>query len=496
MRRILYAGLLLYSCFLLAAPSVSAADLADSVVKIFATTNPMDFYRPWQSKGLNNISGSGVIISDHEILTNAHVVANHTFIQVKRHGDPQKYTARVKAIGYDCDLALLTIDDPKFFADAKPVSFGELPKLRDAVTVLGYPQGGEELSITEGVVSRVEVYAYSQSARKLLAVQIDAAINPGNSGGPVVQDNKLVGIAMQVFKSAQNIGYMIPVPVIEHFLKDLKNGTYEGFPILGIQYSNTENASLRHYFKAPEKAGGVLIDGVLPLSPAEHLLQKDDILLAIDGTPIAEDGTFMFRNKERLDLSYLISQKQVGEKIHMDIIRNGAKQTVVIPISQFMPMVANPGEIEKPSYYIYGGLVFSVLTVDLLQSWGNKWWEQVPVDFKYYLMGSGQLNKERRKQIVVLLDVLSDDINIGYQSDGNEIITEVNGQSFDSFKEFVSLLNASKKNDKYTVFGTLQNEKIILDNKGIDGKTQRIIRRNHIPAAYSEDVRAWLGGQP
>src|SRR4029077_15049312 len=115
------------------------------------------------------------------------------------------------------------------FEGTTPLEIGELPNLQDVVVALGYPTGGDKLSITEGVVSRVEIIPYTQSARKLLAVQIDAAINPGNSGGPILKNGKLVGIAMQVMTNSQNIGYMIPTPVINHFLDDFADNKYDGF---------------------------------------------------------------------------------------------------------------------------------------------------------------------------------------------------------------------------------------------------------------------------
>ena len=78
----------------------------------------------------------------------------------------------------------------------------------------GFPIGGERLSITEGVVSRIEMFSYAHSQRCLLGVQIDAAINDGNSGGPVLRGGQLAGIAFQALESGENIGYAIPVPVI------------------------------------------------------------------------------------------------------------------------------------------------------------------------------------------------------------------------------------------------------------------------------------------
>jgi S1-C subfamily serine protease len=138
-------------------PSKSDASLTETVVKVFVTANRMDYYRPWQSEGIVAGTGSGVIIKGQRILTNAHVVSDHTFIQVKKDVDSKNYTAKVVAIGHDCDLALLEVDEPEFFEGITPLEFGELPKQQDSVAVIGYPEGGGKISITEGVVSRIEV---------------------------------------------------------------------------------------------------------------------------------------------------------------------------------------------------------------------------------------------------------------------------------------------------------------------------------------------------
>jgi len=473
--------------------SVAADNVTRSVVKVLVAANNMDYYRPWQAHGLRSSSGSGVIINGDQILTNAHVVADHTFIQVKKEADPKKYTARVLDKGYDCDLALLTVDDKSFFEGTTSLEFGELPKLLDAVNVIGYPQGGGKISITEGVVSRIEVISYSQSSRKLLTVQIDAAINPGNSGGPVVLNGKLVGIAMQTLKSGQNIGYIIPMPIIDHFFKDLEDGEYEGFPIMGIDYNNTENVHLREFYQLPEDQGGVLITYVLPNAPVYSVLKRGDVILEIDDVPIGEDGTFQFADVGRLSLPHLITQKQVSDEIQMKIVRDGEIKNVSVKLDLFDILVPYPHHFEKPSYYIFGGLVFTILSTDLLRSWGKRWWDSSPLDLKYYLMGSGRLNLGEKKDLVVLLNVLSDDVNVGYHGFGNVIITKVNDQEFKSFREFVEIINKDKLNQPYTIIDTERQARIIIHNENIDETDQEIIKRNNIPSQYSADVAGWLG---
>ena len=72
------------------APVPIDLSITDSVVKVFVTTNKMDYYRPWQSEGIMAAVGSGVIVEGNRILTNAHLVSDHTFIQVKKDTDPKK----------------------------------------------------------------------------------------------------------------------------------------------------------------------------------------------------------------------------------------------------------------------------------------------------------------------------------------------------------------------------------------------------------------------
>lgn len=492
MKRITFITLTLIGIVFSPFVSCCADSLTDSVVKILVTSNRIDYYRPWQSTGISAAAGSGVVLKGNQIITNAHVISNQTFIQVKKEADPKRYTARVVAIGNDCDLAVLTVDDPHFFDGVKPLEFGGLPNLRDAVTVIGYPQGGDKLSVTEGVVSRIEVIPYSQSARQLLGVQIDAAINPGNSGGAVVKNGKLIGIAMQLLQTSQNIGYIIPTPIIEHFFNDLKDGQYDGFPILGIDFDGTENPTMREFFKINNLDGGVLVTKVFPYAPADGNLKEGDIVLKVEDVAIGEDGTFSLRPGERLSLTHLVTSKQNGEDVKLEVMRDGQLKNIVIALRPFMTLVPQPQYFIEPPYYIYGGIVFTVLSTDLLQSWGNRWWETAPLDFNYYLIGTGRLNDKRREETVVLLNVLPDDINVGYHDVNNDIVAKVNGKEFKSFKEFVRLLTEVKNKEAYTVIETEHNSKIILKNQNIDAINQSILKRNNIPSQFSSDVGTWL----
>ncbi|KAJ8536543.1 hypothetical protein K7X08_034944 [Anisodus acutangulus] len=121
----------------------------------------------------------GFVIGGKRVLTNAHVVADHIFVLVRKHGSPTKYRATVQAVGHECDLAILLVQSEELWEGVNSLELGDVPFLQEAVSVVGYLQGGDNISVTKGVVSRVELTQYLHGASQLLTIQIDAAINPG-----------------------------------------------------------------------------------------------------------------------------------------------------------------------------------------------------------------------------------------------------------------------------------------------------------------------------
>ncbi|KAK4362549.1 hypothetical protein RND71_017790 [Anisodus tanguticus] len=115
----------------------------DSVVKIFTVSSSPNYFLPWQNKSQRESSGSGFVIGGKRVLTNAHVVADHTFVLVRKHGSPTKYRATVQAVGHECDLAILVVQSEEFWEGMNSLELGDVPFLQEAVSVVGYPQGAE-----------------------------------------------------------------------------------------------------------------------------------------------------------------------------------------------------------------------------------------------------------------------------------------------------------------------------------------------------------------
>lgn len=475
---------ILYTSALCCSYSYGEIDVKKSVVKIYTVYNRYDYYNPWQMEGQKTNYGSGCIIKGNRVLTNAHMVSDATFIQVKRARGIKRYIANVEYVGHECDLAVLTVPDETFFEDTESLEIGDLVSVQDRITAYGFPMGGDDLCITEGVVSRLEHRTYSHSGAYLLSGQIDAPINPGSSGGPVIKGSKLVGISFQSFEG-ENIGYMIPTPIINHFLKDIEDGKYDGFPALGIMRQDTENPDLREKYKMSDKLTGVLVTRVYPLSPAKGILEPDDVILSIDGRKIQDDGTVSFRNDERIDNSFIYQEKFINDTIQAEILRNGEIKNVEIKLtipSDACFLVPGDQYDSAPTYYILGGIVFEPLTMNFLKSWESP--SDAPPNLVYYLFEGEQA--EERREIVLLVQVLADNVNVGYQDIRYSIITKANGVNAATFDEFVQAIENNQS--EYHVLEDERGSRIILNKEKAKESLPRILENYKIPSDRSKNL--------
>jgi S1-C subfamily serine protease len=473
----------------LAGTVVRADDVKDAIVKIYTIVNTPDYYNPWSMRGTGAGTGSGAILKGRKILTNAHVVGNQTFIQVRRYGEAQRYTACVLSVSHEADLAVLTVEDPEFFNRGTALELGELPDAQEEVLVYGFPLGGDTLSITKGVISRIEHQTYSHSSASLLAGQIDAAINPGNSGGPVLIDGRIVGVVMQGMSQADNIGYMVPADVVRHFFRDLEDGRRDGFPSLGVVLQDMENPDLKRNFLMPEGQTGTLVTHVLPGSAAEGNLRAGDVILSLDGHPVADDGTVEFRPRQRTSLAYWVQQRQVGEPFSLEILRSGSRQTLNLDLRR--PAVLDPLVVSEqydvlPSYYIYGGLVFCPLTKNLLRAWGPNWFANAPNHLMAYL--AYNVPEVEGEQVVLGLKVLAADVNQGYHGMSNWVVETVDGQRVRNLMELIAAVEKGAGNE-FITFGDKNGQVVVLDRRKAEAAHEGILNTYRIPADRSPDLK-------
>eukprot|EP00656_Telonema_subtile_P049483 TRINITY_DN6163_c0_g1_i2.p1 TRINITY_DN6163_c0_g1~~TRINITY_DN6163_c0_g1_i2.p1 ORF type:complete len:579 (+),score=138.73 TRINITY_DN6163_c0_g1_i2:166-1902(+) len=466
----------------------------EGVVKIFATIQEPDYGNPWQTQSVENATGSGVVVQTDaglRILTAAHVVSDQTFLQVQRPGteNPDKHVAGVYAVCHECDLALLEVQKASFWEGMDPCALARLPSHRDLVLVAGFPVGGEELSVTEGVVSRIEGQPYSHSERFLLAVTVDAAINSGNSGGPVFSDTgELVGIAFQAMsEGAENVGHIVPPPVIEHFLEGVAAhgpDRYLGFPSPGLSWQPLTNPYLRASLSLDDATQGVLVTDVKYGNTCHGSVLKGDVITHVGGKGVANNGTVPFDKHGRVDLDIVFTFYQCHTDLQIVLIREGKPLTVdarLLPVLDLVPLSQHD---RAPSFFIYCGCVFQPLSLNYVQGAGSGGIELVN------LLETGSPS-ETKLQVVVMSQCLSDEINIGYDELVSQPITKLNGHPIRDLADLATQLESCP--DTLVFLETSSHEKLVLPgptNPDTRSANRRILQRYKVRADRSKDMPA------
>ncbi|MDJ0520643.1 MAG: trypsin-like peptidase domain-containing protein [Planctomycetota bacterium] len=464
------------------APAVDSSEpnltkLRASVVKVFTVSQPEDYRRPWQRPRPQGSSGSAFYIGKRMLMTNAHVVSDAKNLQVKRADRVKRYEARVLFAGHQSDLAVITVDDNEFWEGMVPLEISERPAMRSKVMTIGYPTGGNKLSVTEGVVSRIEVNTYVHTgAHDHLTIQTDAAINPGNSGGPVIQNGKVCGVAFQGRMFAQNLGYMIAPSVIQHFLTDIRDDIYHGYAELGIYTANLRNQTLRKFLGVPkDQEGGVLVLKPMPYASTVGKLKKNDVILKIDGVKVEADGTVKV-GEEFLDFGFVIESKQIGEKAVLTVLRDGKVIDVEITLKDWEARM-KPGRVydERPEYMVLGGYLFLPLTNNYL-GWGRS--NELSYYMQQYYRTVAKEGKTR-EQLVLLSRVLAHP-STRYIRYSDAIVDKVDGVQPKDFAHFVQLIDSSKKDLVKIEFEGVNTAPLILDMKKIREVNPEILKKYEI----------------
>ena len=448
-----------------------------SLVRITSTEVEPDYRAPWNAGGLQRGIGAGFVVEGNRIMTNAHVVSNSRYLTVERDGDPNKYPAKVQFVANDCDLALITVDAPNFYKNMVPLKIGGIPELESTVSAYGYPIGGERMSVTTGIVSRIDFQLYTHSSiDQHLTVQISAQINPGNSGGPVMQNAKVVGVAFQGYSGdvAQGVAYMVPTPVMRRFLKDIEDGHYDKYVDLGMTYSKLQNPAQRKFLGLKEDGRGVLVTTVVAAGPCAKILREGDVLLAIDDHPIASDASVELEG-EHVEMPEVVERKFKGDTVKFDIWRDKEQKRVKIVLSTVWPYFVQGHSYDvRPRFVVYGGLLFQPLTLDLIEAYQ-------PTDlrlrhyFDYFVLEQIYLE---HPDVIVLTNILPDPINTFLAPYRGGIVDEINGKKIRTLDELAKTF--SEPADRFVVKMIGDGPPLVLDPKQAEAARERIKTRYNV----------------
>ncbi len=456
-----------------------------SLVRVRASIQPYDQFRPWQKKAPFGLNGTGVVLPGGKVLATAALVENRTEVGLERPGSAEKCAAEVEAIDYEANLALLRPTDTKFLQGFAGVKMGPTLRAGDTAQVWQLDKNGEMLRNQAEVLSAgVGRYPADEAGFLLYGVRVSLPKRDDSYTLPMMRDGMLVGMMMGYDRDSQE-GTVIPVPMIEHFLKDAMDGKYEGFPTLGVSWTSLRDPNLREEFRTP-KSGGILLTRVNPRGTAGRAgLKEGDVLLSVDGFVLDEDGNYQDSLYGPTSVGNLIRTRPiVGSPAKFHLSRDGkemdltgtydrrARDEIAIPTLQFDV---------APRYVVIGGLVFQELTGAYLQEWGDKWSERAPQRLVQLFSFQQEMNLDPSKKVVFLSQVLPSSITMGYLQLSGLVLSKLNGQEINGLKSLAALADGAK--DGNLVFEFTDNpERIVLDVAEVKTMGDKIGKDYGLPA--------------
>jgi len=495
MRSRFLALVLIASCARVSEAQNEAAGLENSVVKVFSSMRYPDPYKPWTKQAPSDATGSGVVISGNRILTNAHVVTFASEVQIRANQSGNKLTARVETVAKDVDLAILKLDDNAFFKDHPPLPCAStLPEIKDAVMAFGYPVGGDSLSVTKGIVSRIDFspYGYDPAGTGAsgLRIQVDAAINPGNSGGPAVVGDKMIGLAFSSLGGAQNISYIIPCADIEPYLADIADGRYDGKPVMADRLQTLENTALRSFLKLPKDTEGIVVDEPEKRT-GEVVLKKWDVITKIGANVVDDQGMIRLGTNSRVSFQYLVQSLTKGNKVRLTVVRDSKVMQLDLPVHTARTGLIPNLEGSYPSYFVYGPIVFTSASMEYVagfmrnQGMGNMLGVMTSSLIKRMLDAPAF---QGESLVVVAAPFFPHRLAQGYSNPMGLVLQKVNGTPVKSLAHLVELLR-----DETAEFVTFEfegpfTETLVFSHKEMLAATEAILTDNGVRSQGSPDT--------
>jgi serine protease Do len=299
--------------------------------------------------------GSGVIVSPKGyILTNNHVVEGATEVRVI-FSDKREFKANVVGTDPKTDIAVLKVDA----TNLTPITIGDSSRLQvgDFALAIGNPFGVGQ-TVTMGIVSamgrnNLGIEAYEDF------IQTDAPINPGNSGGALINDRgQLVGINTAIISHGsggnQGIGFAVPVNLARQVMEDIIRDGKVTRAYIGIVPQDVTPAIAKAF--GQKELRGALVGDVSPNGPAQRSgLKKGDIIIAVDGKPIADS------NQLRMGISMM----QPGNTVALKVIRDGSEREITVKLAELPGEEARAKSGTRPSDSALEGVTVEPLDTDL-----------------------------------------------------------------------------------------------------------------------------------
>lgn len=461
----------------------AAPDVRNQLVTVNITYQSWNEYRPWQKSKPGSRYCLGIVVSENRILVLADNLENATLIQVEKQDRPPRYPARIIHTDPQVNLALLTVDDPAFFDDLKPVKVAErMPVAKEGYSCNSWKNG--QLTTSSCRWSRVKVRSSYIPSFNYAGIYFVTDLQGGGEGEPLFLDNELVGMA----RTQSNDQLVVfPAELIQAYLHAVDQPTYPGFGSFGIYWQSNRGPAQSDFLQLKGTPRGMRVESCNPAGSAVGVLKPNDLILELDGHAIDSQGDYLHPRYGWIDYKLIASDHHyAGDIIPVKVLRNGQEVSLEMILKNIPPAVESIPfarlDNDPPPYLFAGGFVFRELDIPYFRAWGDQWQKNIPARLRIYKEMNDQILL-KKKRLIVLADVFPDPYNLGYHDMSQNIVVEVNGRSIESIADMQEAFNHPLGPFHVIKFvPSYGAEKVILDATTFEEATLRIMKTYHIPS--------------
>jgi hypothetical protein len=350
---------------------------------------------------------------------------------------------------------------------------------------------------------------YSQSREANLVVTVDAAINNGNSGGPAMSDGHVVGVAFQSPMKTENMGEIVPVSILKRVLEDFdaiaavrgplaaaggdggaiavaggaSPAPLRGFATFAPTFQTLENEALRRFVLLPPTASGILVQHVPKVSNLDAVLRVGDVLTAVDGMAISNDGRVRReKGASPLDFRVVVTSKLVGESLTLSVFREGARLELAVA-AENPPKLLPRTWYSPASYVMFAGLVFVPLSAELV--------EEGAYHAELLYAGEGLKHKSTSQQMVSVIQILPHELTLGYSElefPAHLPLLAIDGAPVLSLADVAAA--TLRSSGEWICFSFVKGRRLALPLAEARRATTELLAEHRIPAVASDDIAA------
>lgn len=459
-------------------------DIKTSVVRVNSTQQRWNPGQPWEKEPPQSRRALAAIVGPQQVITTSELVTDVTYLEFES-PDGTKFTrAKVIAVDYEANLALLGPDDEeegrKFFEGTNPLEIAPPSKIGDTLDILQIEENGTSL-LTAGTFQSIDLAANFLPGQNFLTYLVKASMQDAASSFtlPVLKNGKLTGVLI-TYDSKDQICDVTSTDIVSRFLKEAADGKYDGFPSLGVSIARTEDTSFRKWLQLTDDMGGIYVQTLKKGGAADQAgVKKGDVILAIDGQKIDRRGYYEDKSYGSVFWGHLVrGSRATGDVITLSLLREGKPlelKATLIREEETSKLVPGYNFGVAPNYLVKGGFVFQELSRPLLEAFGEEWTSRAPLNLLDAYENPEQY-EGKLDRVIFLSGSIPTPATVGYERLRNLIVHKVNGKEIRNMKDLISAFNGNLQ-PLHSIEFTDDNFTVYLDENVCNAVDAQLIKR-------------------